>query len=168
MLVVADTSPIHYLILIEQEDLFPKLFGKIVIPDQVANEISHSLAPRAVLDFMAQRPPWLSIQSPQSIEPIPQIDEGEEAAINLAREINAELLLIDDLDGRTAARRFGLQIIGTLGVLELAASHHLVDLHEAIHALQKTTMRMSEELVQSLLNRREQDPPLENEPPPSA
>ena len=165
MLVIADTSPIHYLILIGQEDLFPKLFGQVVIPDQVASELSHPHAPQAVSDFMDQKPNWLLVQTPRMVEPIPHIDEGEEAAISLAREINAELLLIDDLDGRAAARQFGLQIIGTLGVLELAANRHLVDLHAAIHALQKTSMRISEELVQSMLDRHKQNRSWKKEPP---
>ncbi|NOY41040.1 MAG: DUF3368 domain-containing protein [Planctomycetes bacterium] len=165
MLVVADTSPIHYLILIGQEDLFPKLFGQVVIPDQVASELSHPHAPQAVSDFMAQKPSWLCIQSPRTVEPIPHIDEGEEAAISLAREIDAELLLIDDFDGRAAARQFGLQIIGTLGVLELASNRHLVDLHAAIHALQKTSMRMSEELIQSMFDRHKKNQSRKKEPP---
>lgn len=153
MLVVADSSPVHYLVLIHQSDLFPKLFGEVLIPDQVAAELSHDHAPQVVRDFMAQRPDWLKVQSPQTIEPIPTIDEGEEAAISLAKEIHADLLLIDDLDGRGAAKRFGLQIIGTLGVLELASSKGLVDLPAAIEALQATNMRLSDKLVQVVLAR---------------
>lgn len=159
MLVVADSSPVHYLVLIHQTDLFPKLFGEIIIPEQVARELSHPNAPQSVRDLIDHPPDWLKVRSPQSIEHIPKIDEGEEAAISLAREAHADLLLIDDLDGREAARRLGLRIIGTLGVLELAAGRGLVDLPTVIRDLQDASMRLSDALVQSVLDRHKKGRP---------
>ncbi|MGB0766379.1 MAG: DUF3368 domain-containing protein [Phycisphaeraceae bacterium] len=155
MLVVADSSPIHYLVLIHQSDLFRKLFGRVVIPEQVASELSHMNAPQSVQDFMAHRPDWFKVQSPRIIERIPAIDAGEEAAICLAKEIEADLLLIDDLDGRWAAKRFGLQIIGTLGVLELASGRGLIDLPAVVKSLQATNMRLSDRLIEAVLGRDE-------------
>jgi predicted nucleic acid-binding protein len=45
--VVADTSPIFYLLIIGHIDLLPRLFGKVVIPDAVQKELRHTTAPQA-------------------------------------------------------------------------------------------------------------------------
>ena len=54
------------------------------------------------------------------------VDEGEAEAIVLALELNAELLLVDERDARSLAKKLGLQVMGTLGVLALAKYRGLV------------------------------------------
>lgn len=39
MIVVADTSPINYLVLIEQIGILPKMYGRVVIPHTVREEL---------------------------------------------------------------------------------------------------------------------------------
>jgi predicted nucleic acid-binding protein len=155
MLVVADSSPLLYLVLIGQARLLPALFGEIVIPEQVARELEHEKAPQSMRDFMAAKPEWLSVRNPRSVEPISGIDPGEQAAIYLAEELGADLLLIDDLDGRRVAQQRGIRVTGTLGVLDRAAGSGLVDLRRAIDDLQRTSIHLSEALVESLLRRHE-------------
>lgn len=93
MIVVADTSPVSHLVRIAQIDILPSLFETIVIPSQVAFELAHHNAPESVREFIRRPPNWLDIILPKQIKTIPQLDPGEEAAINLAVEINADLLL---------------------------------------------------------------------------
>ena len=76
-----------------------------------------------------------------------KLGAGEREAITLAEEISAELLLVDDGTGRQEARRRGLAVRGTLGVLGLAARHGLTDFPNAIARLRATNFRVSEELV---------------------
>jgi predicted nucleic acid-binding protein len=90
---------------------------------------------------------------PKVIEPIPGIDPGEEAAINLALEIGADVLLIDDVDGRKAAVRRHLPVIGTLGALERGAHRGLLDLKQAIDRIRRTDFRVSDELLNRALQR---------------
>ena len=59
MKVVADTSPIHYLILIDQTDLLAGLFGRIFVPPAVEAELRHPSAPAVVRRTIAERPDWL-------------------------------------------------------------------------------------------------------------
>ena len=73
------------------------------------------------------------------------------------------LLLIDDLDGRRAARERGIPITGTLGILERAAERGLLDLPQTIDQLQATSMHLSDRLVRSLLQRHEQRQKLRRE-----
>ena len=105
---------------------------------------------------MADPPEWLIIRQPHHVESIPGIDPGEQAAIALAVEVGADLLLIDDLDGRRAAQARGITITGTLGVLDRAAERSLLDLRQAIDRLQATSIRLSDDLITSLLARRKQ------------
>src|ERR1700733_9747964 len=103
MLVVADTSPFIGLLKIGQVDLLPRLYGSVVIPSEVGRELASEKRPAEVRAFIVSRPQWLSIRSPKSLEPIPEIDAGECAAISLALELKADLLLIDEKTGREAA-----------------------------------------------------------------
>jgi predicted nucleic acid-binding protein len=62
MLVIADASPLHYLILIASTDILPALFGRLVIPRAVAAELQHPQTPAVVRVWMATFPAWLDIQ----------------------------------------------------------------------------------------------------------
>ena len=61
--VVADTSPLNYLVLIEAIDLLPRLYGKIIIPAEVLSELSSKGAPSPVSDWAAKLPAWVEVRS---------------------------------------------------------------------------------------------------------
>ncbi|HQU41925.1 MAG TPA: hypothetical protein PK867_03900 [Pirellulales bacterium] len=96
MLIVADSSPLIVLINIGQVGLLPELFGEVVIPPAVAEELRADKRPPAVQAFIAAPPGWLIERVPAVVEPIPALHPGELAAISLAMELKADLLLIDD------------------------------------------------------------------------
>ena len=77
-LVVADTSPLRYLIQIGQIDLLPRLFESIYLLLVVADELGHPSAPPASRAWMQQAPGWLEV--------IPVVDVDDPA---LARWIVA-------------------------------------------------------------------------------
>lgn len=78
---------------------------------------------------------------------------GNVEAIALAQELGTHLMLIDDADGREETERRALIATGTLGILENAAMHGLIDLPNALAQLQATTFRAKQELFQNLLAR---------------
>lgn len=82
-----------------------------------------------------------------------KLGAGEREAIALAKEIGADLLLVDDRKARKEARGRGLSVTGTLAVLVAASERGLVDLPEAIAALRQTTFRAPAALVDELLGR---------------
>lgn len=98
MIIVSNTSPINYLILIGEIDLLPKLFQQIIIPIAVYSELSDPLAPPPVQAWITNPPNWLEIQSvSQSSDAIADLlDPGECAAILLAQELNADLLMFKE------------------------------------------------------------------------
>jgi predicted nucleic acid-binding protein len=81
------------------------------------------------------------------------LHRGETDALFLARELRADVLLMDELDGRTVARQFGLTVIGTLGVLDLAAARGLLDFRDAWQRLRATSFRVAPRLMADLLAR---------------
>jgi predicted nucleic acid-binding protein len=151
MIVVSDTSPINYLILIELQDLLPKLFDRILIPDAVDRELRSDAAPDLIKRFLADAPSWLEVRpSPQMDPALPQLDSGELQVIALALSTKADSVLLDERKGRHAAREQGLRVSGTLGVIRLAADQELITLKDALDRLENTNFRLSPRLLNSL------------------
>ncbi|HEX4277913.1 MAG TPA: hypothetical protein VHZ74_21310 [Bryobacteraceae bacterium] len=136
MVVVADTSPLNYLVLIGEIELLPPLYNRILIPQVVMDELKHPAGPTLVSGFAAHPPAWLQIEKmdepglPQPGASIADLDSGELAAIILA-EAHPNALLMDEIAGRAEAARRGIRSIGTLGILRDAALSGLLDLAAA-------------------------------------
>ena len=152
-LVIADTGPINYLILIGRADLFPQLFGQIVLPNAVLQELSSEDAPASVRSWISNPPRWMHfIDSPPTPE-MNRIHKGEAAVIALATAMSADLLLMDDRRGVRLAKEKGLRVTGTIGILDLAASRGLVEFSQALAHLEKTSFRRPEALLALLLEK---------------
>jgi len=166
MLVVADTSPINYLVLLQQETLLPILYERVVIPPAVSEELQRASTPEIVRQWVAHAPAWLTVQQPQqplSVRQFPRLDDGELEAIPLAQELGASFLLMDDAEGREEAERRALTVTGTIGVLEAAAIRGLIDLPSVLAQLQATTFYASQRLYDEVLAR---DAVRKAKPPP--
>ena len=87
--VVADTGPLNYLVLTGDIELLPKLFGQILAPQAVCDELADREAPAAVRAWVAQKPSWMEVRPDPDVRPddavTPTLDRGERAAIGLAR-----------------------------------------------------------------------------------
>ena len=153
-IVICDTSPLRYLVLIGQADLLPTLYGEVLIPEAVADELNQLATPETVRHWIAHRPAWLQIvpliPKPASVR-LPDLDPGEHDAILLALHLKADLVLMDDREGVEEARRLGLTVTGTLGVLDRAAERGLIDLASAVGRLRQTNFRVDPALLDRLL-----------------
>jgi predicted nucleic acid-binding protein len=155
MIVVSDTSPICYLLLIGEIDLLPKLYGQVLIPSTVHQELCNSKSPSEIREWLQQSPSWLKIQTVDHTPAInlDGLDPGEQEAILLAEQQGAGLLIIDDLLGRNTAIARGLRVTGLLGVLDEAARQNMVNFPSAMMRLQQTSFRASSSLIESLLKK---------------
>ncbi len=99
------------------------------MPPVVLQELVASRSPEleAVRRWAASPPPWLTVQTPRKLDPSIQLGMGETAAISLALELRADWILIDERKGTRAARDRGLQVAGTLVVIEEAGARDLHD-----------------------------------------
>ena len=155
MLVIADTSPMHYLVLIEYTAILPSLFGGVIIPPVVATELQRPRTPAPVRVWMASPPAWLEMRAPRQplITTTVRLGVGEREALSLAQELHADLVLLDDLEAREEAERHTLAVMGTLRILELASQRGLLDFSAAITKLAATSFYMPAQLVQNMLAR---------------
>jgi predicted nucleic acid-binding protein len=155
MIIVADASPLHYLILIEQITVLPLLYGQVIAPAVVCEELQQPQTPEGVRHWIASPPPWLDVRPPQAENDpgLLRLGAGERQAILLAQAIGADTLLIDERHGRRAARLRALRVLGTMGILDEAATRGLLDLPTALTRLQATNFRVTHEMVQALLAR---------------
>lgn len=150
-LVVSDTTPLNYLVLIGHIDVLPRLFGNLLVPPAVIHEMRHPKAPSAVSAWAGNLPSWIEVKAPLTDLHL-GIGAGEDEAISLAVELGATLLM-DDVRARIAARSRGLLTIGTLAILDLADEAELLDFETAILRLKATSFHLDDALLQPLLIR---------------
>lgn len=155
MIVIADTSPINYLVLIDAIDILPKMFGEVIIPEAVYEELRHERAPEAVKRFINEGHSWLSIKEVEvpANTGLDNLGSGERAAIFLAETEKADMLIIDERKGMRVALSRNLTAVGTVILLEQAALKNLIDLSEAFDKLKKTSFHISHDLLNEILFR---------------
>jgi predicted nucleic acid-binding protein len=151
MIVVSDTSPLNYLVLIDVQHVLPALYESVLIPTIVRDELCSPGTPEKVRKWFESGPSWLVVQEAPAHSVPRDIHAGEAAAIALAKSVNAPLLLIDDETAYRYAIRQGLRVTRTLGVLRDAAVHGLLDLRAAFEKLGQTNFRASPQLYSDIL-----------------
>jgi predicted nucleic acid-binding protein len=122
MRVISNTSPVSNLAILGDLDLLRRRFGVVVIPEAVRRELYRLDHVEAVFRIEAAvQEGWLMVETVPDRRLLPvlrvRIDEGEAEAIELARQTDADLLIIDDLDGRIVAAEESVTYTGLLGVL---------------------------------------------------
>ncbi len=121
MLVVADAGPLIALKGIDRLHLLRDLYGDVLAPPAVLREISPSVG---------SPPGWIVQATPSGKVPVDLLESrlgvGEVEAIQLARQISADWLLLDDLAARRWALARELPVVGTVGILVRAREHGFV------------------------------------------
>lgn len=143
MPVVSNTSPILNLAIIGELSLLRDQFGEILIPGAVLEELrveENLPGSQGVRD--AIKAGWIRIervkQDPLVIAMQRDLDKGEAEAIALAMQVNAGWVLMDERDGRKAARSMKLKVVGVLGILLKARREgRLRSLKEAMDRLRE-------------------------------
>ena len=152
--VVSDTSPLNYLVMIGEAAILHLLYDRVLIPSEVLTELEDAGTPAEVVQWVRSRPDWLEVREVDihyDDSALNRLDEGERAAILLAQQEADVLLLIDDAAGRAEANRRSIPNTGTLGVLRAAAIRRFVDLPAALTRLAATNFRAPESLLAELL-----------------
>jgi predicted nucleic acid-binding protein len=129
MIVVADTSVILNLCRVQHEHLLQRLFKRVLIPTQVADEFSRLTRIQKRFSGLIL-PNWIEILSAPELFPAEviqaQLDIGESAAIALCLKQKADALLIDELSGREVAAKLGVRTVGIVGILVDSKNEKLI------------------------------------------
>ena len=137
--IISDTSCLIILDKIGELQLLNKLFGQIIITQEIAKE------------FKKELPDWFTIveQTNKIYQKILEasLDKGEASAIAYALEQDNCLLIIDDYKGRKYAEQLGIKITGTLGVIiDAKLSGYIESVKPMLEKIKKTDFRLSVEL----------------------
>lgn len=154
-LVVVNATPLIALSLIGKLDLLQRLYGEVLVPPAVKSEVlaggQHGVG---IAEVRAAT--WLrvvSLRDPRRAELLlTDLDRGEAEVIALAQEQDADLVIIDERLARRHARRVGLELTGTLGVLLKAKAVGLVpSVAPLIDTLRLGGIRLSDAIVAEAL-----------------
>ena len=154
---MADTGPLIGLARVDKLDLLRLLYGSVVVPPAVREELGiESGYPGANVLSAALTDRWITVHSSQGLviatELADSLDPGEAEAISLAEERAARFLLIDDAKGRRFARQRGLPVVGVAGVLLAAKSAGiLAAVAPVLRNLSSAGYRLSPELMSGVL-----------------
>ena len=152
MIVVSDATPLNVLARIGLVDSLATLYGKVIIPPAVRDELTRDSTPEAVRDWIKSSPVWLEVRTPTVQDEGGRAGKGERQAIALARELKADRLLADDAKARRNAEQAGIKTIGTLGLLELFSSRGLCRLEVVLTHLPED-FRLAPALIEAALER---------------
>lgn len=155
MIVVSNTTPLSKLAKVGYMNLLGESFGQVIIPQEVYDEVTTGIHP-AVSEVRSAT--WLEVRSIGDREQVPilqaqtGLDLGECAAIILAEELGADLVLIDEWAARKVAQSRSLPVTGTAGVLLVAKNRGLIpQVKPILDALIAQGMRIAPPLYQEVL-----------------
>jgi len=142
--IVSDTSCLITLEKIGELELLHKVFGEIIVTNEIAGEYGLEL------------PEWIRVRNPinknyqQILEA--SVDKGEASAIALALELIDCLLIIDDLKGRNLAEQLGVKVTGTFGlIIEAKISGYIESVKPLLEKIKQTNFRLSKDLEERIL-----------------
>jgi predicted nucleic acid-binding protein len=154
---VSDAGPLIHLSWINRLDLLAQLFEEVVVPPAVRDEVLAAPSGTLGLDRVQQAfaGAWLQV-IPPAVIPRPErvseaLDKGEADALLLAQQIEADILISDDSSARAEARRRGLSVVGTVGVLSQARDNGLIpEALPLLLELRRLGQWLSEELLRTV------------------
>lgn len=152
-IVVSNTTPILNLLKIGKLSLLKTIFGKVYVPKSVYEEIQAGKNKEYYIDLTEIE--YIEILQTKNIdflEYLIDLDLGEAETIVIAKEIQADLALIDEKLARNYASIFNLKVSGTLGILIKASEIGLINnLQELLYELKEKGTYLSEALIDKIV-----------------
>jgi predicted nucleic acid-binding protein len=158
MIVISNTTPLIGVSILGRFDLLKQLFGEIIIPTAVYDELTGKGSGRVGAAEVAEgvAAGWIHVENisstPLLITLQVDLDAGESEAIALALEKHSDLLLLDERRGRGKAKALGLEITGTIGILLLAREKGIeLDMRLELEKLRTHGFRISDSLFKQII-----------------
>lgn len=151
--VILNNTPLVALWSLGHLTLLRDLYGEVLMPQAVYDEFLAT--ERSVRQTALDESPWIKItplSNPRQALVYVGLDRGEAEVLALANERAARLVIIDERKGRRYAKRLGLPLTGTVGVLLTAKHNGLIPaLAPLIDQLLKEGLFLAPELVEKAL-----------------
>ena len=160
MIVVSDSTPLISLMKASKLDILKKLFGDVLIPEAVFSELTTNDAfpKEAALIRKSEFIKVVTVSDHKAVSLLQRatgLDRGESEAIVYADDTHADLLLMDEVQGRKVAKSMGLPIMGSVGILINAFRDGLLteaDVETALNRMKQTGRHISDRLIQDALD----------------
>ena len=160
MTIVCDTSPLLLFARADRLGLLPALYRRVVVPGAVLQEVNvQADEPARQIQVHVQQDVFQRKEAQgRSLDAVGEnMGRGERAAIALARELDAELVVLDDEQGRTEARRHGLSITGSIGILIEAKERDVIaSMRRELDRLVEEGLWIDEQLYDRVLREHEE------------
>lgn len=157
MIIVSDATPIISLVKIESLEILGQMYGKVIIPQAVYDELVINTDFREEIDYI-NRCSFIEKKIAENnlsvtlLQKQLKLDLGESEAIVLANSINADIIIIDERKARKIAKDIGLKVTGTLGILVEAKNQGLITkIKPLLDKLISNDIRISKKLYQGIL-----------------
>ncbi len=152
--VVVNATPLIALASVGHIVILRHLYNEVVIPPAVYSEVlaggQYGIGVADIHD--ADWIKCVALSDSRRADVLVDLDRGEAEVIALAQEIDADLVIIDERLARRYAKRSGLTLTGTLGVLLRAKSQGILPhITPLIHGLQANGIYLSDEIVAQVL-----------------
>jgi predicted nucleic acid-binding protein len=143
-IVISDTSCLILFHKIDHLEILLKVYQNIVTTPQIASEFGHAL-PSSIKVISVKDQKYLDFLSTQ-------VDLGEASAIALAKELDSSLIILDELKGRKLAKKLGLKITGSLGIIHKAKELGIIAaIKPILDKISETNFRISDKILTELL-----------------
>ena len=151
--IISNNSPLVSLWGLNLLSLFRDLYTEVWIPREVEREFLRTK--KEVRQQALNDAPWIKtvdLTDPQNAAVYEGLDDGEAEVLALANEHKTSFVIIDEKKARQEAKRVGLIVKGTAGILLEAKEEGLIDaIKPLLMALRNNGMRMSDSLIDFVL-----------------
>jgi len=152
--VIVNTSPLFYLHRLECLYILEKLYGEIVIPQAVVNELLEGKRTGEDVPEVSSYN-WIKVEQvnlPAFIKMIPDLGQGEAEVLALGDAKKESLLIIDDALGRRIAKLYGFKFTGTAGVLIRAKEKkHITEVKSVLRQLKVAGFYLTDKVITEIL-----------------
>ena len=162
MIVVSDSTILIGLAKIEKLYLLREIFSKVYIPEEVFEEVAEKGKNKPGSQLIKEAR-WIEtrpiIDKTQVNFLMASLEKGEAEVLSLAKEIKADLILLDEAKARKSAVIAGFEVMGLVGLLIVAKNLGLLkEIKSSIEELKRKKFRLSDRIVAEALRKAGEQP----------